>query len=123
MNTSVEYMKYAEYEEYAGYAEYGEWSAQYMKEAEILRERVERLRTEARGIRNSDEADRLSWRAAMLYGMYLDCLHTGRLLAERSHPASLPKGDKEGTPRLLVKKEHKYSAEKTAGRGRKEGAA
>ena len=31
--------------------------------------------------------------------------------------------DKEGTPRLLVKKEHKYSAEKTAGRGRKEGAA
>ncbi|MFR8002352.1 MAG: hypothetical protein ACLU62_05455 [Hydrogeniiclostridium sp.] len=65
--------------------EYSLWSAQYMEEADILRERVKKLRQEAQQARGSDEADSLNWRAGMLYGMYLDCLHAGRLLKERSN--------------------------------------
>ena len=64
--------------------EYSLWSAQYMEEAEILRERVRKLRQQAQQARGSDEGDSLNWRAGMLYGMYLDCLHAGRLLKERS---------------------------------------
>ncbi len=62
---------------------YNTWSAEYMQEAALLKERVEQIRKEAQETKNSDEADKLSWRAAMLYSMYLDCLHTGQLLAER----------------------------------------
>lgn len=63
--------------------EYSTWSAEYMQEAAALKQRVEQIRKEAQETKNSDEADKLSWRAAMLYSMYLDCLHTGQLLAER----------------------------------------
>ena len=63
--------------------EYNTWSAEYMQEAAVLKQRVKQIRKEAQETKNSDEADKLSWRAAMLYSMYLDCLHTGQLLAER----------------------------------------
>ena len=71
--------------------EYSLWSAQYMEEADILRERVKKLRQEAQQARGSDEADSLNWRAGMLYGMYLDCFPGGRLLTARPNSLAIKK--------------------------------
>ena len=48
-----------------------------MQEAAVIKQRVEQIRKEAQETKNSDEADKLSWRAAMLYSMYLDCTAYG----------------------------------------------
>lgn len=63
---------------------YTTWSNEYLKEAENLKRRVNLLREKARTEYSRDEAEHFLWRASMLYGMYLDCLHNGRLLRERS---------------------------------------
>ncbi len=62
--------------------DYKEWGAEYLEEAGRLKNRVDMLRHGFAGLKD-EEAIRLSRRIAMLYGMYLECLHTGRLLAER----------------------------------------
>lgn len=62
--------------------DYREWGAEYLEEAQRLKKRVENLRRKYAGLR-SEEAILLYRRIAMLYGMYLECLHTGRYLAEK----------------------------------------
>lgn len=62
--------------------DYGQWGAEYLEEADRLKKRVDALRKEFTGLRNED-AILLYRRIAMLYEMYLECLHTGRCLTER----------------------------------------
>lgn len=59
--------------------DYNEWSAQYLKEAEQIMERVGVLRLQAKAA-DADTADRLYRRTALLYDMYLDCRHIGNVL-------------------------------------------
>lgn len=61
---------------------YRQWGAEYLEEAVGLKKRVGMLREELKG-RGGEEAILLSRRIAMLYEMYLECLHTGRCLTER----------------------------------------
>lgn len=61
---------------------YEKWGAEYLEDASRLKERVVQLRREFHGLRD-EEAIRLSRRIAVLYDMYLECLHVGRLLTER----------------------------------------
>lgn len=103
--------------------QYDVWSRQYLTEAENLRERVDVIREEARRAASSDEADRLAQRASLLYGMYLDCFHTGRLLAERGGAAFEEVCNNR--KRRIVKKEHMQWLSALSGgeTGKGEGAA
>lgn len=62
--------------------DYTQWGAEYLKEADILKKRVDMLREKYIGL-GGEEAIRLSRRIAVLYEMYLECLRTGRCLTER----------------------------------------
>lgn len=62
--------------------DYREWGAEYLEEAQRLKSRVGALRREYAGL-HSEEAILLYRRIAMLYAMYLECLHTGRHLTEK----------------------------------------
>lgn len=62
--------------------DYTQWGAEYLKEADMLKERVDMLRGKFTGL-GGEEAIRLSRRIAVLYDMYLECLRTGRCLTER----------------------------------------
>ena len=59
---------------------------EYLAEAENLKQRMERLKTELRtaGCAESCEINR---RLAILYTMYLECRHVGQVLA--AHPVTL----------------------------------
>lgn len=81
-------------------AQYKGWSEEYMKEAERLKERVRDIREQAKKEKNREASDMLAWRIALLYGMYLDCLHVGRVLAERAYSAK----DKEDAHSMLKDK-------------------
>ncbi|MDF1494366.1 hypothetical protein [Caproiciproducens sp. CPB-2] len=59
--------------------DYNEWGAEYLNEAERIKERLAPLRRQARQAGN-EEASGLYRRIALLNDMYLDCLHTGRYL-------------------------------------------
>lgn len=56
--------------------------AEYLREADRLKKRVDGLRGQFRGLRD-EEAAVLARRIAMLYETYLECLRTGRELTER----------------------------------------
>lgn len=62
--------------------DYREWGREYLAEAAGLKKRVDGLRRANRGLRD-EQAMLLSRRITMLYGMYLECLHTGRYLIEK----------------------------------------
>ena len=61
---------------------YTQWGAEYLREAEELKRKVDGLRAQLAGLPGED-AVLLARRIAMLYEMYLECLHTGRVLTER----------------------------------------
>ena len=58
------------------------WGSEYLAEAAMLKQRVDRLRREFTGL-HDEKAILLYRRIASLYEMYLECLHTGRYLTER----------------------------------------
>lgn len=62
--------------------DYREWGGEYLAEAARLKKRVDELRRSYSGLRD-EQAILLSRRITMLYGMYLECLHTGRYLTEK----------------------------------------
>lgn len=61
--------------------DYITWSRTYWEEADRVRERMERIRTKERT--PQEEAVRKR-RLAILYEMYLDCVHTARALERRA---------------------------------------
>jgi hypothetical protein len=61
---------------------YKQWGAEYLQEADKLKKRVDLLRGQFHGLRD-EESIRLAQRIEMMYEMYLECLHTGRILTER----------------------------------------
>ncbi len=63
--------------------EYMGWGKEYLQQADRLQKRIGQLREKARTVSSREEADELARRAALLYDMYLDCLHAGRLLQKR----------------------------------------
>lgn len=61
--------------------DYNEWGKQYLAEAQGLKGRIASLRGQAASADNETAAG-LYRRIALLYDMYLDCLHTGGYLME-----------------------------------------
>lgn len=62
--------------------DYNEWGKKYLKEAEKLKEYLTPLKKQAKTL-SGKQAVLLLRRIALLNEMYLDCLHTGKLLTER----------------------------------------
>lgn len=60
---------------------YIDWGSAYLQEADRLQNRIRILRQEAKK-GDSSQTDAYSARIALLYAMYLDCLHTGQFLIE-----------------------------------------
>ena len=63
--------------------DYISWGQEYLDEAERIKRRLLVIRAE----RDYDIAGEQAQRVQMLYTMYLECRHTGQLLA--AHPAAL----------------------------------
>lgn len=61
--------------------DFNEWSEQYLKEAQIVRGRVDTLRAELKQVHGKQERD-LLYRINILYSMYLELKHTGEFLAK-----------------------------------------
>lgn len=71
--------------------DYAEWGAEYLREADSLRERVQEIRSGQEG--NTREAAMSALRRAdILYDMYLECRQTGLALAKRAGQAPLQTG-------------------------------
>jgi len=61
---------------------YNKWSAEYLSEAEKIKERIGYIKTEVKA-KNPNERRNKLHRINILYDMYLDCLHIGKYLGER----------------------------------------
>lgn len=62
--------------------DYKSWGAEYLEEARTLKAR-ECLRKAQLPQAKGEEVYLLEWQISMLHEMYLECMHTGRLLQER----------------------------------------
>lgn len=60
---------------------YIDWGSAYLQEADRLQNRIRILRQEAKK-GDGSQTDAYRARIALLYAMYLDCLHTGQFLIE-----------------------------------------
>ena len=61
---------------------YAQWAGEYLESAEKIKSRIECLRREQRTA-DPGELKALDWRISVLYGMYLDCMHTAEILNRR----------------------------------------
>lgn len=61
---------------------YNEWGAQYLEQARALKEHLAPLQAQARAA-GGETSVKLYRRVALLYEMYLECLHTGNCLVRR----------------------------------------
>ncbi len=60
------------------------WSAEYYEQANIIKEKIVNLKQQLKGNeKSSQNTIELNRRIAILYSMYLECIHTGRLLKEK----------------------------------------
>lgn len=66
--------------------DFAQLAQEYLTEAETIQKRITALKAELRTA-SSSQSNELNRRIAILYTMYLECRHTGRLLA--AHPATL----------------------------------
>lgn len=62
---------------------YIEWSKEYFIDAEKIKQRLDVLKAERKYAR-VENIKNLNRRITMLYSMYLECKHTGRLLYNRA---------------------------------------
>ena len=76
--------------------DFAKWAQEYLTEADAIQRRIAALKTELRTASIS-QANDLNRRIAMLYTMYLECRHTGRLLA--AHPVTLREQARQGGDR------------------------
>lgn len=66
--------------------DYQQWGAEYLREAETLKTRVDILKEKLKSVSGKEEI-LLYRRISMLDTIYLECLHTGRYLMERAETA------------------------------------
>lgn len=62
--------------------QYQEWGEDYLAEAERIKQHIETIRAGWRD-KSPDEKLSVNRRTNLLYEMYLECRHTGRLLSAR----------------------------------------
>lgn len=61
---------------------YQNLARQYLKDAEILKKHIKKLRTQY--VKIDDDADEeFKYRISLLYGMYLDLMHIGKYLIRK----------------------------------------
>ena len=72
--------------------EFTQLAREYRTEAENLKRRMETLKEQLKTARCS-EAREINRRLAILYTMYLECRHTGKVLTE--HPVTLREREEE----------------------------
>lgn len=63
--------------------DYIAWSQEYLCEAEKLKSKVNRLKSELKAYRGDNARD-INRRITMLYSMYLECKHTAKYLSSRA---------------------------------------
>ncbi|MGN0470672.1 MAG: hypothetical protein ACI4GV_07135 [Acutalibacteraceae bacterium] len=61
---------------------YSEWSQEYLRSAEMIKEKISKLKAELETAPLSMIAP-INSRISILYGMYLDCNSTANILAAR----------------------------------------
>ena len=59
------------------------WSQEYFKEANIIKDKLSSLKLELSTCHQSAAINEINRRMAVLYNMYLDCIHTAKLLKSR----------------------------------------
>ena len=61
---------------------YKEWAQEYYESAARVKENIERLKQKMRTSGYEAQSE-MKNRLEIMYGMYLDCIHTAELLAKR----------------------------------------
>ncbi len=61
---------------------YQEWAGEYLQSAETLKNQIADLKAQ-REFAPVDELQRINNRIRIMYGMYLDCMHTAKHLSKR----------------------------------------
>ena len=79
--------------------EFTQLAREYCTETEILKRRMDMLKEQLKTARYS-EAREINRRLAILYTMYLECRHTGKLLTE--HPVTLREREEEAYGKTAV---------------------
>lgn len=61
---------------------YQKWGEEYLEEAERIKEKIHSIKTSAPPQTHEERLQKMR-RTSILYDMYLECRHTGRLLKNR----------------------------------------
>lgn len=63
---------------------YNDWASEYEQQAEYLKNKLTTLKNERKKCKKADIFEELSRRINSIYTMYLEAMHTARLLRERA---------------------------------------
>ena len=63
---------------------YNDWATEYEQQAKYLKNKLTTLKEERRNCKKADIFEELSRRINSIYPMYLEAMHTARLLRERA---------------------------------------
>lgn len=63
---------------------YNDWAKEYEQQAEYLKNKLTKLKEERRLCKKADIFEELSRRINSIYTMYLEAMHTARMLRERA---------------------------------------
>ncbi len=63
---------------------YKDWANEYEQQADYLKGKLAKLKEERKKCRRADLFDELTKRINSLYSMYLEAMHTAKLLNERA---------------------------------------
>ena len=63
---------------------YSDWATEYEQQAEYLRDKLTLLKEQRKACTKADIFEELSRRINSIYSMYLEAMHTARMLRERA---------------------------------------
>jgi biotin-(acetyl-CoA carboxylase) ligase len=63
---------------------YNDWATEYEQQADYLKNKLTTLKKERKKCKKADIFEELSRRINSIYTMYLEAMHTARLLRERA---------------------------------------
>lgn len=63
---------------------YSDWATEYEQQAEHLQNKLTALKEQRKNCKKADIFEELSRRINSIYSMYLEAMHTARLLRERA---------------------------------------
>ncbi|MEE1077321.1 MAG: hypothetical protein UHY68_08705 [Acutalibacteraceae bacterium] len=63
---------------------YNDWAKEYEQQAEYLKNKLTKLKNERKLCKKAEKFEELSRRINSIYTMYLEAMHTARMLRERA---------------------------------------